>query len=35
LFYIDGDIKRYLKELIQIIKYFKTHIFPHYVHCKV
>ena len=27
LFYIDGDIKRYLKELIQKINYFKN-IFP-------
>jgi len=24
LFYIDGDIKRHLKELIQKIKYFKN-----------
>ena len=27
LFYIDGDIKRYLKELIQKIKYFKNIFF--------
>jgi hypothetical protein len=27
LFYIDGDIKRYLKELMQKIKYFKIIFF--------
>jgi len=34
LFYIDGDIKIYLKELIPKKIYFKIkmYIFPHFVH---